>query len=77
MMTPKQGQAHGNNLNITHESAALGPQGVLFVSLCFHTPCRNSAVSGRNMGFGTFFRLQDGKYKLSLLSIALALERLL
>lgn len=78
MMNLKQGQAHGNNLNVIHESTALRPQGILFVSLCLHRPCKNSGTPRKNKGFGTFFfRIQGGNCRLILLCIALVIVRLL
>lgn len=77
MMNPKQGQAHGNNLNVIHESTALGPLGILFVSLGFHRPWKNSATPGKNKYFGTvFFSMQGGYCRLIPLSTALVIVRL-
>lgn len=72
MMTdPSQGNAHGNNLNVIHETTALRPRGILFVRSCSHRPCKNSSTLTKNVGFGTFFlRSEGGNYRFILWSTA-------
>lgn len=72
MMTDStQGNAHGSNLNVIHETAALRPRGIWFVRPCFHRPCKNSSTPTKNVGFGAFFyRFQGGNFGFILLSMA-------